>query len=162
MKKSNLLNDDHIPFSGRIAWGHNQYDTVIPGNIETETKYRHTAESILEIIFVFENCCISIQTSLKYFPQGPDHNKSTLVQVISYKGERVHLCIYVCRYCKVAFFIVQKKIYDWVNHPTNINGKSSGRLSIQEISAMLILQNYLFSSQLKKFKPSSNLVVAFP
>ena len=43
---------------------------------------RHFANDIFKCIFVNEKCCILIQIWLKFVPEGPIDNKSTLVQVM--------------------------------------------------------------------------------
>ena len=43
---------------------------------------RHFADSIFKLIFLYENCCILIQISLKFVPKGQIYNKPALFQII--------------------------------------------------------------------------------
>ena len=49
---------------------------------------RHSADSILECIFLNKNYCILIQISLKFIPKCPINNKPALVQIIGLVANR--------------------------------------------------------------------------
>ena len=46
---------------------------------------RHFTDDIVQLIFFNENCCLFIQTSLKYVLTGPNQNKPVLNQIKAWR-----------------------------------------------------------------------------
>ena len=55
-------------------------------HIEAKNSFKHFAD-IFKFIFMYQNCCIFIQMTLKFVPQGSIDSKPALVQVMSWSWE---------------------------------------------------------------------------
>ena len=74
-------------------WWHHHTRLICPSNliavqsINTSRPGQHSgqfAHSIIEFIFLYENCCILILITLKYVPKGSIDNKPALIQIMTW------------------------------------------------------------------------------
>ena len=64
---------------GNAASGNTGVHLTLPGQ-----NGHHFADNIFKCIFMNEKCCILIRISLKFVPNGPIDNKSSLFQVMAW------------------------------------------------------------------------------